>query len=117
MEIKDWFVPILSCILAIISALVTTHLASKKERASNVLEKREEDYRDLIDVLQIIKDNPSFAFSTKSEGNAFSELQKLRSKINLYASPRVLDLLKPLYDRIKTERENYLSSVQYSQQS
>lgn len=95
---------IISLVISIITAIVTSKQTLKQEVKKRIHEHREEVYVECFDLLQQVKDDPFFVFNNTL---FFQPFCSLRTKLNLYASQEVLDILEPFYREAKGINETY----------
>ena len=95
---------IISLFISVIVAIVTSKLTLKQEVKKRIHEHREEVYVECFELLQAVKDNPYLLFNNT---NFFQPLCALRTKLNLYASQEVLNILEPFYMEVKKKNEDY----------
>jgi hypothetical protein len=95
---------IISIVISIITAIFTSKQTLKQEVKKRIHEHREEVYVECFDLLQRVKDDP---FSVFNNTLFFQPLCSLRTKLNLYASQEVLNILEPFYREVKRTNEAY----------
>lgn len=97
---------ICSLIVSIVVAFATSKLTLRHDMKKRIYEKREEVYIECFELVQAIKDDPNLIFNN---AEFFTPFCTLRSKLNLFASQEVLDIIEPLYVKIKEAIEEYWS--------
>lgn len=95
---------IISLVISIITAIITSKQTLKQDVKKRIHEHREKVYAECFDLLQLVKDDPFAVFNNTL---FFQPLCSLRTKLNLYASQEVLDVLEPLYREAKGINEAY----------
>jgi hypothetical protein len=107
-----------SLIVAVITAIITSKFTLRREISKSIYTKREEAYISLFDLMQRIRDEPYYIFNRKEIVQPFKDL---RTKINLYATQSVIDILEPFYIKANSIYDEYakhfLSEEHYIEQS
>lgn len=95
---------LLSILVAVFTALITSKLTIRQEEKRIVYEKREKVYTDLFNILFLLKDDPYLIYNNP---DFIKPLSDLRTHLNLFASQAVLNILEPFYDEAKETAFSY----------
>lgn len=102
-----------SLVASIIAAIVTSKITLRQDTKKRIHEKQEEVYIECFELLQSVKDDPYLVFNNEL---FYSPLCSLRTKLNLFASKKVISILEPFYVEVKstvTEFWNLFEGEEY----
>lgn len=87
----------MSSIVAGIISFITTKNTFKYEIKRKIYDEREETYILLFNLIDQLRNNPFLVFNTN---DFLKPLNEAKARANLYASQEVLDIIKPLNNKI-----------------
>ena len=106
--IKDFLSILFSGIISSVLVFLTAKLSFRGESKRLIYEKREQVYLECFEIFQSLKDDSYQIYY--SEG-FISQIECIRARLKLYASPKVLDVVKSFYSIAKKVNSEY--SIQF----
>lgn len=95
---------IITIFVAIFTAKITTQITYNSEIKKSIYQEREKAYILLFQMVEKLNRNPYLIYNF---ADFIIPLRKLKARLNLYASQKVLDIITPLNEKICDSSEKY----------
>ena len=103
---EEIFEVIITVFVAVMTGAISAKITYHREIKKKIYEEREKTYINIFNLVEKLKKNPYLVFNSRDFLEEFGEIN---DRMTLYASEKVIDIIKPLNDRIYSTAEEYFS--------